>query len=380
MRATRRPGRPARPVFVAGSGSYLPGEPLAPEEAERVLGALDRAPPEIRKWIARTGPVMRELLSVGRFHYAIDPDTREATDDNVTMAAKAARAALAAAGIGADEVDLLCYGSSHQDQMPTASTRIQEALGIEACEELSIHANCTSAYKALYLAHRLVESGRNETALVVSAQISSSELRAEYYNQALVDREALFLRWFLGDGAGAVVLTSREERSAGFAVEETYIESIGGRREPHMFNLRPALWLNPREEYERGLHHLRQRFRNSLATDVFQEPGGSIFLHGFERMVAECGVDVGTIDFMQVNLPARHVAESVEDELARLGIPRERIYTRLSDLGYAGPPMALICLDRILREERAGAGRRIASFVTEVSKFMQAGYVVARHG
>jgi 3-oxoacyl-[acyl-carrier-protein] synthase III len=369
-----------RPVYIAGTGSFLPGAPLTFDEAELLLGALDRAPAHIRKWMARSAPVMRELLAMERYHYAIDPVTREVTDDNVGMAEKAARAALAMSGLEATDIDLICYGSAHQDQMPTASVRIQEALGIEVCDELSIHANCTSAYKALYLAHELVRNGKNDTALVVSAQISSSELRAEYYHQEIVDREALFLRWFLGDGAGAALLTSRRDLSCGFEVEQTYIESIGGRRAPHMFNGRPAYWLNPVEEYERGLHHLRQRFRNSLSTDVFQEEGGSIFLHGFERMIAESGVDPSTIAHMQVNLPARHIAESVADELAAKGIPKERIYTRLRDLGYPGPPMALICLDHILREERLAPGERIASFVTEVSKFMQAGYVVRCHG
>jgi 3-oxoacyl-[acyl-carrier-protein] synthase III len=263
--------------------------------------------------------------------------------------------------------------------MPTASVRIQEALGIEVCDELSIHANCTSAYKALYLAHELVRAGRNEIALVVSAQISSSELRAEYYHQEIVDRESLFLRWFLCDGAGAAVLSSRRDHSRGFEVEATYIESIGGRRAPHMFNERPAYWLNPKDEYERGLHHPRQRFRNSLATDVFQEEGGSIFVHGFERMLAEAGVAPRDLALVQVNLPARHIAESVADELAARGVPRDRIYERLRDLGYPGPPAALICLDRILREERLEPGARIASFVTEVSKFMQAGYILRRH-
>ena len=365
-----------RPVYIAGSGSFLPGAPLPFEAASLVLGALDRAPEPVRKWMARSAPIMRELLAMERYHYAIDPVTREVTDDNIGMATKAARAALEMAGLQATEIDLICYGSSHQDQMPTASVRIQEALGIEVCDELSIHANCTSAYKALYLAHELVRNGKNDTALVVSAQISSSELRAEYYNQELADRESVFLRWFLGDGAGAALLTSRPDRSCGFEVEQTYIESIGGKRAAHMFNERPAYWLNPKEEYERGLHHLRQRFRNSLSTEVFQEEGGSIFLHGFERMIAESGIDPRTIAFMQVNLPARHIADSVEDELAAIGVPKERIYTRLRDLGYPGPPMALICLDRILREEKLEPGRRIASFVTEVSKFMQAGYVV----
>lgn len=369
-----------RPVYIAGSGSYLPGKPIPFAEAGRVLGELDGAPEPIRRWLERTAPVMRDLLDVKFFHYAIDPVTRASTGDNVTMATQAARTALDAAGMAPGAVDLICYGSSHQDQMPTASVRIQEALGIEVCDELSIHANCTSAYKALYLAHELIRSGKNDNALVVSAQISSSELRAEYYNQALVDKESLFLRWFLGDGAGAILLSCDPARSLGFEVEQTYIESIGGKRRPHMFNLRPALWLNPKEEYEQGLHHLRQSFRNSLSTDVFQEADGSIFLNGFKRMMAESGVDVGTIKLFQVNLPAKHIAESVMEELERIGIPKERCYTKLHEIGYAGPPTALICLDRIVREEKLAAGDRIASFVTEVSKFMQAGYVVKRHG
>ncbi len=57
-------------------------------------------------------------------------------------------------------VDLILYGSAHQDQMPTASVRIQEELGIEQCGEISIHANCTSAYKAILLGHDLLKNGR----------------------------------------------------------------------------------------------------------------------------------------------------------------------------------------------------------------------------
>jgi 3-oxoacyl-[acyl-carrier-protein] synthase III len=366
----------SRPVHVAGSGAYLPGEPIPFERIDDVLGRLTEAPPAIQRWMERTAPVMRELLAVRFFHYAIDPATREFTDDNVSMAVKAARAALAMAGIGADDVDLICYGSPHQDQMPTASVRIQEALGIERCDELSIHANCTSAYKALYLAHELIKNGRNRNALVLSANMASSELRAEYYNQPLVDRESLFLRWFLCDGAGALALTADGARSRGYRVEHAYIESIGGKRPPHMFNLRPAYWLNPLDEYARGAHHLRQQFRNSLSTDVFQEAGGSIFFHGFQRMMAQCDAPIDKIRCFQVNLPSKHLVESVMDEFDAIGLDRARFYTKLHEIGYSGPPMALICLDKILREETFAPGDRIASFVTEVSKFMQAGYVI----
>jgi 3-oxoacyl-[acyl-carrier-protein] synthase-3 len=273
-------------VYIAGSGAYLPGEPIPFCDIDKILGPLNDAPLRVQRWIENTRPVMAELLDIKRLHYAIDPVTRQFTDDNITMSVKAATRALEDAGILADDIDLICYGSAHQDQMPTASVRIQEALNIKHCAELSIHANCTSAYKALHLAHLLIEGGSHKNALVISSNVSSSELRAEYYNQALVDRESLFLRWFLCDGAGALVLSADRSRSKGFEVEHTYIESIGAGKPAHMFNHRPALWINPKEEYEKGLHHLRQQFRNSLSTEVFQDPDGSIFLNGFKRMTA----------------------------------------------------------------------------------------------
>ena len=368
------------PVYLAGSGRFLPGDPIPFAEIERVLGPLEHAPDKVQRWLRRTAPIMAQLLDIEVVHYAMDPETREFTEDNVSMAVKAARLALEHAGLPAGDVDLICYGSAHQDQMPTASVMIQQELGIERCEELSIHANCTSAYKALYLAHRLLESGRHRTALVVSSSLSSSELRAEYYNQALVDRESLLLRWYLCDGAGAVLLTTDPALSKGLALEATYIESVGGKRPPLMYNRRPALWLNPREEYEQGLHHLHQDFRNSLGSDVFKEGDGSVFFAGLKRMLAREGTPLERIRLFQVNMPTRHVVESIMDECAALGMAREALYTRLDRMGYCGPPMAFICLDTILREEALAPDDRVVSFVTEVSKFMQAGYVLRAHG
>ena len=64
------------------------------------------------------------------------------------------------------------------------------------------------------------------------------------------------------------------------------------------------------------------------------------------------------------------------DECKVLGINRETLYSKMATMGYIGPPMALLCLDRIRKEEQLVPGDIILSFVTEVSKFMQAGYVM----
>lgn len=365
------------PIYakVAGSGSYLPGLPIPVAEVERYLGDLPDAPASVTKWLNRIRPVMHELVEVEYYHFAIDPVTRSFTDDNVTMAVKAAIAALESAGLGPGDIDLIVYGSAHQDQMPTASTRIQEALGIEACAELSVHANCTSAYKALLLGADLIRNGRYRNALVISAGISSSELVAEYYNQPLVRKEDLFLRYFLSDGAAALVLTAAREEHNGLFVEYNYMESVGGNKPSAMGNRRPAYYMNPAKEFELGYHHLAQMFQEELRAN-FHEADGSVFLHGLKRMLAKHPLDPADIRFFQVNFPSAHISELVMEECESLGISKETLYTKMATMGYIGPPMALLCLDRILREEELKPGDVILSFVTEVSKFMQAGYVM----
>jgi 3-oxoacyl-[acyl-carrier-protein] synthase III len=364
-------------VRVAGSGSFLPGEPIPADQVDYYLGELTEAPEKIRKWLQRVRILMQELLEVEYYHFALNPVTRKFTEDNVTMSVKAAREAIEDAGLSPADIDLIVYGSAHQDQMPTASVRIQEALGIEQCAELSVHANCTSAYKALLLGADLIRNGRYKTALVISSGMSSSELVAEYYNQPLVKKEELFLRYFLSDGAAAIILQAAEARCDGLFIEYNYMESIGGNKPSAMGNKRPAYYLNPREEYELGYHHLAQMFQEELREN-FHEPDGSVFLKGLKRMLAKYPVDLKKIRFFQVNFPSKHISELIMDECAVLGIARETLYSKMASMGYTGPPMALLCLDKIRKEENLEKGEIILSFVTEVSKFMQAGYVMGR--
>jgi 3-oxoacyl-[acyl-carrier-protein] synthase III len=63
------------------------------------------------------------------------------------------------------------------------------------------------------------------------------------------------------------------------------------------------------------------------------------------------------------------------DECETLGIARSTWYSKMASMGYTGPPMAFICLDQIVNNETLDKGDLILSFVTEVSKFMQAGFV-----
>ena len=275
-------------VKIAGSGSYLPGESVPMEKIDLYLGEINDAPQKVQRWLERIRPLMREMLDIEYYHFAIDPITRQFTEDNITMSVKAAKQALSDAKMEASDIDLILYGSAHQDQMPTASVRIQEELGIEQCGEISIHANCTSAYKAMLLGHDLLKNGRYRNALVISSSMSSSELIAEYYNQSLVTKEELFLRYFLSDGAASLVLKAEDQRSEGLYIDHVYMESIGGKKPSAMGNKRPAYWMNPKEEFEKGYHHLAQMFQEELSVN-FHDPDGSVFLKGLKRMITKYG-------------------------------------------------------------------------------------------
>lgn len=361
-------------VKILGSGTYLPGEKRSSDEVDFILGELNEAPSKIKKWLKMTKGLMSQMLDIEYYHFAINPLTREFTDDNISMSVKAAKKAIEVAGITARDIDFIAYGSPHQDQMPTASVRIQEQMGIVQCGEISIHANCTSAYKALLIAHDMLKSGRYKTALVVSSNMSSSELRAEYYNQALIQKEEVLLRYFLSDGAGALILQSTQD-DHGLFIEHTYMESIGGKKPAAMFNKRPAYWMNPKEEYEMGLHHLSQLFNDQLRVH-FNEEDGSVFFKGLQRMIDKYPFNTDAVRFFQVNFPSKHIAELVIEECESLGIPKEKLYTKMSSMGYIGPPMAFVCIDRMIEEESFNSGDLVLSFVTEVSKFMQAGFLL----
>lgn len=363
-------------VRIIGSGTYLPGNPLTIDQVDDVLGRFTGIDSRLQKWLDRNRTLMKEMLEVERYHYAIDPLTGRYTDDTITMAVKASRKALEMASLDASDIDFIAYGSAHQHQMPTASVRIQEQLGLPRCAEVSVHANCTSAYKAFQIAFDQIRLGRYRTALVVSSGISSSELRADYYNPQKITKEHLFLRYILGDGAGAIILQANGATLRGdVEVREVYTESVGGDKPAGMSNMRPAWWMNPQEEFEAGAHHLSQLLGDQLQQQFFS-PEGSVFYQGLQRMLDKCPIETRQVSHFQVNFPSKHIAETVLDECIQLGFPAHSWYTRLANLGYPGPPMVFICIDHILRNEPLQPGRFIVSFVTEVSKFMQAGYIL----
>jgi len=363
----------ARDVYVAGIGSHSPGEPIPFEQIEDVLGPITGVSPKLSKWIDRMRPIMREMLSVKYCHYALDPETRKPTEDNVTMSVASARRALAMAGLKATDVDLLVYGGNIMEYTcPPTSTLIQEALEIPACAAYAIHSNCTSIYKALQLAADQIRLGRYNTALLTTAQLSSPFLRAEHFNPKVVGKSDILLRWFLCDGAGALVLTA--DPNVGqkrLRVLGTYNESMGLGLGPDMYCKAGGSRVNPLEVYEQGWHHLSQNFDRvaSLSVELGRKAA--------DRMMERLGMDWQELRYVFLNVPTRHIYDQVEAEVRVTSKnPRLQFYSELADRGYPGACAIIHALDGFLHDTPLDKGDILASVVAESSKWMFGGFAL----
>ncbi|WP_333767849.1 beta-ketoacyl-ACP synthase III [Streptomyces sp. IBSBF 2435] len=174
--AEQRPG-----ARILGVGVYRPARVVTNDEICARIDSSD-------EWIRR-----RSGIASRRF---AGPD-----ETVITMAAEAARKAMAQSGTDPDEVDMVLLATmSFLEQAPTAAPRVAHLLGARSAGALDISAACSGFCYSLGLADSLVRSGAARTVVVVGSEKMSDIIDP-------TDRGTAFL---FGDGAGAVVVGPSE--------------------------------------------------------------------------------------------------------------------------------------------------------------------------
>ena len=166
---------------IIGCGSYLPEKVLTNDDLVKTVDTSNA-------WIVeRTGITQRHIAAKD-----------ELTSD---LALAAAERAMKAAGIGADELDLLVLATSTPDNtFPATAAKVQARLGMYHGTAFDVQAVCAGFICALTVADNFLRSGQAKTAMVIGAETYSRILD---WN----DRTTCVL---FGDGAGAAVLTAEE--------------------------------------------------------------------------------------------------------------------------------------------------------------------------
>ena len=365
-------------VFLIGSGSFLPGDPVPGSELDRVLGELTEAPDAIRRFVSGAGRRMMESSGIESRHLAIHPETGALTHTFTDLAQEACVHGLEDAGVDPNEIDLLVLAlPSYDYSTPPSSAILQEKLGIEHCAEMEIHSNCSGVGKSVQIAYDALRTGRYRTALIAYSQLSSVYTRACYFNQEKITKTNATLRWILADGAAAMVLRAGGEPGDGrHELLGTYVESVGCSRTPAMTAGGAAADLiNPDsqipEVYADGSHHLDQDFA------AVARHAGPTLLDGLVRLTDELEIDSSSVSHYIVSVPTLQLFEDGLPKFCdRLGIGPEQLKFRSAHCGYCGGAAILIHLDEMARSGELKPGQVAIFHSVESSKWMTAGFAV----
>jgi 3-oxoacyl-[acyl-carrier-protein] synthase-3 len=369
-------------VYLVGSGSFLPGDPVPSSELDRVLGELTEAPAAIQRFVSGAGRRMMESSGVECRHLAVHPETGALTHTFTDLAYEACVKAMDDAGVAPNDIDLLVLAlPSYDYSTPPSSAILQEKLGIECCAEMEIHSNCSGVGKSVQVAYDALRTGRYRNALVAYSQLSSVYTRACYFNQAKVTKTNATLRWILADGAAAMVL--RGEREGGGEPGEgkheilgTYVESIGSAKPPAMSAGGAAADLiHPDrqipEVYAEGTHHLDQDFA------AVARLAGPTLLDGLVRFTDALEIDSSSVDHYVVSVPTLQLFEEGLPKFCdRLNIGPDQLKFRSAKCGYCGGAAILIHLDQMARTGELEPGQLAVFHSVESSKWMTAGFAV----
>jgi len=296
---------------IVGTGSYLPPRVMDNDEFARRLETSDA-------WI-------RERTGIARRHIA---DENQASSD---LALEASRAALNAAGIGANDIDLIVVATSTPDYIfPSTACLLQAKLGIKGCAAFDVQAVCTGFIYALATADSFIRTGMNKKALVVGTEVFSRILD---WN----DRGTCVL---FGDGAGAVVLVASEKPGVHASRLHADGSQVGMLSVPGNVSRgkvigSPFLQMNGQGVFKFAVRVLEESARET---------------------VAAAGMQLAEIDWL---IPHQANVRILEATARKLALPREKLVVTVDHHGNTSAASVPLALDEFVRKGTIRPGDRL---------------------
>jgi 3-oxoacyl-[acyl-carrier-protein] synthase-3 len=238
------------------------------------------------------------------------------------MAYVSAARALACAGLGAEDIDLIVFGTCSMDeQVPNMASGLQKRLGASNAGAMDVNTACTSFLYGLATGGAMIRQGTVRNVLVIGGELISPMMDWTNRNVAVL----------FGDGCAAVVLQPTD------ADEGVLADKLG-------------CYGDVREILQ--VHGMGQRYANQewvLGDTQWNFDGPEIFKRAVVGMSRACDAvleacslgpgDIGLVVPHQANL------RIIEAVVKRAGIPMERCYVnvqRYGNMSSATVPVALV--------------------------------------
>lgn len=299
-----------RRSLLLGTGSALPARMVSNAELAQTVDTSD-------EWIVeRTGIRNRHIAGEG--------------ETTATLAADAARHALDAAGLAAQDIDLIILATATPDQtFPAAATKVQAMLGIDDCVAFDVAAVCSGFLYAVTVADSMIRSGAAHCALVIGSETFSRILDWE-------DRGTCVL---FGDGAGAVVLGAQESADGARGILATKLHADGRHNQ--------LLYVDGGPSTTQTVGKLRMK-------------GQEVFRHAVVNLASVLGevlaladLSVADIDWL---VPHQANARILDATARKLKLPPERVIVTVDRHANTSAASVPLALDLAMRDGRIKTG------------------------
>jgi 3-oxoacyl-[acyl-carrier-protein] synthase-3 len=303
-----------RRSVVTGTGSALPRTVVTNAELAKRVDTTD-------EWIVeRTGIRQRYIA--------------EADETTASLATGAAKAALAAAGVEAADVDLIVLATATPNQtFPATATIVQDNLGCHGGIAFDVAAVCSGFLYALGVADSMLRTGMAERALVIGSETFSRILDWE-------DRTTCVL---FGDGAGAILLEAREEDGPEpRGVLSTRLHADGSHNE--------LLYVDGGASTTGTIGKLRMKGR-----EVFRHAVVNL-ASVLREVVEEAGLETTDIDWL---VPHQANARILDATARKLSMPVEKVIVTVDRHANTSAASVPLALDTAVRDGRIKRGQLV---------------------
>ncbi len=296
---------------IIGTGSYLPEKILTNHDLESMVDTSD-------EWIrTRTGIVQRHIAA----------EDQMASD----LAVAASRRAIEAAGIQAQEINLVIVATTTPDMIfPSTACILQHKLGLSNGPAFDVQAVCSGFIYALATADMFIRSGKYRNALVIGAEVYSRIMDWE-------DRSTCVL---FGDGAGAVILT--RDQSPGILSSHLHADGSYSQVLAAPANIRSG---------------------KIQGTPFITMEGSTVFKFAvkvLEEAVLEAlhenRLQTSDIDWL---IPHQANIRIITSTARKLGIPQEKVVITVAQHGNTSAASVPLALDQAVRDGRIQPGQHI---------------------
>jgi 3-oxoacyl-[acyl-carrier-protein] synthase-3 len=295
---------------ILGVGSCVPPKVVTNSDLEKIVETTD-------EWIrSRTGIQERRISDYGT-----------ATSD---LAFAAAERALEKANFPAQELDLIVVGTTSPDYLfPSVGCILQKRLKAFKAAAFDVSAACSGFNFALTTASSFIEAGAYRHILVVGADTLTKYLNWE-------DRGTCIL---FGDGAGAVVLSAKDDGSGVLAswlkaegnLGHHLIMPGGGSRDPEERNGR-FITMDGKEVFK-------------FAVRVLEE--------SICEVLKKARLEVKDIDLL---IPHQANSRIIDHVTKKMGLLKEKVYVNLQKYGNTSAASIPLALDEALSDGKIKKG------------------------